>query len=155
MICEELYLAKDIADIFDAYGGVEVCVNRILDEASQGKFDLMNKPAITHKDQCRRYTIAIRNQDYIDLRQIYPANSAKISLRRLCEWYVSNEMYIEWEPVKAFNPPLSKYKKSIIYSITAATELQRTSNNKNAKEINEILNLLKQIYTENFINERR
>lgn len=147
---EDLYLSKDVANVFNVYGGVEKSVNRILDEASTGAFDIMDKPAIAHKSSCRRYRITIHNKDYIDLRKMYPINSSKVSLRRLCEWYVDNELYTEWEPTGEFDDGSTKYKEKILDVMLAICDLQVHAGTKNKEQLSELLKNISIIYEENF-----
>ena len=144
LVAECIYLPKQVSDIFNMYGGVEVCVNRILDEWSMGNFDIGGKPAIQLKTQCRRYDIVIRNVDYIELRKLYPSNSSKLSLRRLCEWYVTNELYAEWTDCGC-DSANTQYQNALARAAESITNLEKYSNGKNQTEIQQLSNIIRNL----------
>jgi hypothetical protein len=102
-------------------------INAVLDESDNGMFDVFDKPNCDSRDGASRYSVEITNENYLTLMQTYPANSSKISLRRLLYWFVENEIYNEcgW----TFNNILrrqvdSKIVKKIKDLQTAVTKIQ-------------------------------
>lgn len=114
---QSIYLHKPIVAILRCYGSLDDVVNKILQSAADGQFDVTNKPAAPNRTGAGRYDIEITEPNYLELLNIYGPFSSTISLRRLLYWFVENEIYNElgWEQVteyedkrvKLFNTKLS------------------------------------------------
>lgn len=101
---QSIYLHSEIVDILKCYGTLEDVVNRILEEAAKGYFDVMDKPACPSREGAGRYDINIVEPNYLELLSVYSPFSPKISVRRLIYWFVENEIYADlgWEPTNEF-----------------------------------------------------
>ena len=94
-----IYLHEEIYAILCCYGKLDDVVNKVLEEGMSGSFDIMNCPKLPPRTGARRFEVDVTNEEYIELLNLYPHNSTKISLRRLLYWFVENEMYevLGWE----------------------------------------------------------
>lgn len=103
---ENLYIHPSAADVLYCFGEIGDVVNRIIDELYARNVDIESCCREPAPDQsgCRHYKVDIKNADYEALRAAYPAKSSKVSLRRLVNWFVVNEMYFEWgwEPTREY-----------------------------------------------------
>lgn len=147
-LLETVYLSRNISNVFNYYGGVEKCINRILDMASNGEFDITNKPAIQERTDCRRYKIRITNEDYISLRKLYPQKSSTLSLRRLCEWFVYNELYIDWTPESEKFNANTLYKNQLTATALELQKLLARCPNDKSQKVREIMRKLKELLDE-------
>lgn len=95
-----VYLHRSYVDILAQYGTLEEVINRILQEASEGNFSVEDKPPCGSREGAARYEVNVTNAEYLELLELYPTNSSKVSLRRLIYWFVDNDMMNEcgWTP---------------------------------------------------------
>lgn len=122
---QSIYLHRPIVDILRCYGELEDVINRMLQEAAKGKFDLMDKPPCPGREGAARYDIDILEPNYLDLLSLYTPFSPKISIRRLIYWFVENEMYNElgWQQIKNFESKEDKLFRTKVAN--ALSELQK------------------------------
>ena len=101
---QSVYLHKYVVDTLCLFGDLSVVVNRILQEAADGKIDIIDRPACISRDGAGRYNIAINQQDYLELLQCYSVNSPKISIRRIIYWFVDFAIYeqLDWKPIRKY-----------------------------------------------------
>ena len=64
---QSIYLHKQIVDVLRCYGDLEEVINKILQEAANGKFDVMNKPPCPDRTGAGRYDIDIKEPNYLEL----------------------------------------------------------------------------------------
>lgn len=114
-----IYLHKEIAETLMCYGDLSEVVNRILNLAEEGAYDIIDLPSCQPRDGATRYNIDVTSEYYNSLVATFPANSARISLRRLLYWFVEQEMYdqLEWVPNAAYE---SSDKKRILKKLSKA-----------------------------------
>lgn len=145
-----VYLHEEIYSILRCYGDIDVVVNKVLDEASKGSFDVMDKPTVPSRDGARRFDVDIRNRDYLELLQAYPPNSARISLRRLLYWFVENEMYemLDWELVDTYRDKNYGKRMDLIKNIRQNLEkLCTICTGKTREDAERALNLIQGLET--------
>ncbi len=83
---------KETYDILKAFGDISDVTNRILEEAAQGKFDIMDLPPVLD-DNSSRYNINIVEPEYLKLYSMYGPKSVRISLKRILQTFVDLDMY--------------------------------------------------------------
>ena len=88
-----IYLHKPIAETLKCFGDLSDVVNKIYDAAGEGIIDVMDKPKVPPRDGASRYDVDITSEYYMELLTAFPANSSRISVRRLLYWFVENEIY--------------------------------------------------------------
>lgn len=143
---QSIYLHRPIIDTLRCYGEPSDVINKILEEAAVGKFDLMNKPPCPGRDGAGRYDIDITEPNYLELLEMYSPLSPKISIRRLIYWFVENEMYNElgWKQNHSFVDNSLRIMKNKISN--ALSELQRAKRYcRNNREQNVILSICEEI----------
>ena len=149
MILVSVYLEPEIHDTLCMFGELDEVVNRILNEGSMGKFDITNKPNYySGRVNCNRYEIMVNNEDYINLKSKYPINSSKISLRRLLQWFVYDEVFdlLGWKPLRQYTDrykqKFNKIKGGIISNLIklkkVSTKSQSTKIDKIILQLNEV-----------------
>lgn len=113
-----VYLHDEICAVLKCFGTLDEVTNRILDSASEGIFDVENKPQVVERSGAKRYNIDVRNEDYLELYRIR-RNSPSISLRRLLYWFVENEMYdyLAWEVKSKYRDPTYEKRNKLIRKI--------------------------------------
>lgn len=122
-----IYLHQYIVDILGQYGTLQDVVNKILDEASAGKFTFEDKPACASREGASRFDIDITNKEYLELISTYPVNSPRISLRRLVYWFVDNEMMYDlgWQATSKYvSKQEGRRTKRYDMTMDALTKLQ-------------------------------
>ena len=99
-----VYLHKPIAETLKCFGDLSNVINKIYDAAGEGTIDVMDKPKVPSREGASRYDIDITSEYYMELLVAFPANSSRISIRRLLYWFVENEVYelLNWEPVHEY-----------------------------------------------------
>lgn len=120
-----VHLHKEIVETLTCFGYLPDVINRILQEGANGKFDVTDKPACPDRSHTSHYRIDITEPQYLEMYNLYGANSPKISLRRLIYWFVENEVYsdLNWIISDKFN---SRNEKILQNKINKAyDELQR------------------------------
>ena len=112
-----IYLHKEIAETLMCYGTLSEVVNRILNLAEEGAYDIVDLPPCQSREGAARYNIDITSEYYNTLVATFPVNSARISLRRILYWFVEQEMYdqLEWVPNAAYE---SSDKKRILNKLS-------------------------------------
>ena len=111
-----LYLHSYITDVLLTYGTLDETINKILDAADEGYFEIENKPSCENRDGANRYNVTVKNDTYLSMLKIYGVKSKAISLRRLVYWFVENEIYNEvgWEPINDYtNRDNAKWNKQL------------------------------------------
>ena len=143
-----VYLHDEIYGILRCYGDINTVVNRILDEASAGAFDVMDKPNVPSRAGARRFDVDITNRDYLELLYTYPQNSCRISLRRLLYWFVENEMYeiLDWQVTDDYRDKDFDKRNRLVKSTRQMLERLHRICNGNDKDLTEqALNLIKEL----------
>lgn len=99
-----VYLHTNIVQILRAFGDLSEVINKILDAADAGAFDIMDKPPCGNREKASRYNVNITNETYLSLLNEYGPTSPRISLRKLLYWFVDNEIYEElgWTQTNAY-----------------------------------------------------
>lgn len=143
-----VYLNNEVHDILTMFGSLEEVVNRILDEGEKGSFNIMDKPNYGSREGANRYNINITNATYIEMVQRFPINSSRISLRRLLQWFVYEEIYnnLGWKIVKKYTSKLDervRKQKNIVE--TRLLLMKKYCNNKQQVIVDEMLKLLKEL----------
>lgn len=137
-----IYLHQYVVDILGQYGELQDVINKILNEASVGKFSFEDKPACASRDGASRYDVDVTNKEYLELIMTYPTNSPRISLRRLVYWFVDNEIMYElgWLTKRKYvSKPEEKRVKRCNAAIDELYKLQKAiSNSHNYELIDEI-----------------
>lgn len=144
-----VYLEPEVHDVLCVYGELEEVVNRILDAGTEGAFDISNKPNY-YKDRsnCNRYEVLIKNEEYISLKNRFPINSSKISLRRLLQWFVYEEVYndLGWTPVKQYQEKfIKKYGKLKGGIQSSLLKLKKISTKSQIEKIDKIIVQLNEV----------
>lgn len=146
-----VYLHEEIASVLKCYGGdLSETVNRVLDAASEGHFSVMDKPVIPCRDGAGRYTIDVKNEEYLELVSMYPPNSVKVSLRRLLYWFVENEMYdfLGWEVVSEYRDRATiQYERLVKRIRQTAEKLEKYTPTNKKDDLYEILRIIKSMET--------
>lgn len=101
---QKIYLHRPIVAVLKCYGELDEVINRVLSEAANGKFDIMDKPAAPPRQGAGVYAINITEPNYLELIKVYSIYSPKVSLRRILYWFVENEIYneLDWEIVNNY-----------------------------------------------------
>lgn len=123
---QSIYLHQEIVNTLRCFGELSEVINKILEEAANGEFDVMFKPACPSRIGAGRYDIDITEPNYLELLNAYSPFSSKISLRRLIYWFVENEIYEElgWEATNNYvNRKRQLFDKKVQ---TALNELDRS-----------------------------
>lgn len=150
-----VYLHKTLYLALTRFGTLDEVINRILDEGTNGKIDIMNKPICPPKKDGSLYQIKIVNKDYISLYETM-GRSAKISLRRLLYWFVDNEIYnlLGWkvksiddfqQNVEKNTEIIGNLHKSISLLNTACLLMNDECKNKVKNIIKELLDVEKEV----------
>lgn len=92
---QSIYLHKEIVNTLRSFGNLDTVVNQILAYGAEGYFEITDKPPAPPRDYASRYNVQITDESYLQLLEIYPVNSPKISIRRLLYWFIENEVYDE------------------------------------------------------------
>jgi hypothetical protein len=145
---QSIYLHRQIVDVLNCYGDLNTVVNRILQEAANGKFDIMHKPPCPGRDGAGRYEIDITEPSYLELLSVYGPFSSKISIRRVIYWFIENEMYDEfgWEPIQEFrNRHFELLQSKISNSISELEKATRYAIGSTKNTILDICNQLKSL----------
>lgn len=143
-----VYIHEEIRAILCCYGELDDVINKILDAASAGEFDLMDKPNIGVREGARRFDVDVHNEEYLELMRTYPPNSSKISLRRIIYWFVENEMYelLGWEPVNEYRDRSDVKREKLIKRIRQDLEsLLTVIDADNYDKIESILQIIKDL----------
>ena len=143
---QSIYLHRQIVDVLTCYGTLEDTINRILQEAANGEFDIMHKPPCPGREQAGRYDIEILEPNYLELLSTYSPFSSKISLRRLIYWFVDNELYEElgWEPIKEFQDRnLKMLQNKLSKGLNELEKAKRYAFSKTVDTLEEICNSIK------------
>ena len=156
---QSIYLHKEIVDVLRSFGNLELVVNQILAYGSEGYYEVTDKPPAPPRDNAGRYSINITEEGYLQLLEIYPINSPKISIRRLLYWFVENEVYDElgWK-INTYcnknNDNTINSIKNIILSITELTsQLEEKYKPYTNKAINELKSLEEQLNGLQYIDD--
>ena len=124
-----VYIERYLMDVMECYGTVEEVINRMLDEADKGNFDVFDKPSAgSRTEDCVRIDVNITNESYLELLNSFPSNSPRISLRRYVHWFINNEMHhlLGWEIVNEYG---KKYKDRAVQSLVKAEHLLMRAKN--------------------------
>ena len=108
-----VYLEPYVVDIIRCYGEPSDVINRMLDGAFSGDYDVFDKPSAGPRTQeAYRIEVDVTNENYIELMNSFPVNSPRTSLRRFVHWFIDNEMpeQLGWE---VCNEYLSKEKNRV------------------------------------------
>lgn len=143
-----VYLSEEVYNVLTMFGELGEVVNKIVDAGMSGKFDIMDKPNYGSRQGNNRFAINIKNEDYINLSRQFAVNSSRISLRRLLQWFVYDEIYNElgWEPIKVYSSKTKeKFNKCVLKIESDLIKLQRYSTNYQCNKIKEIIKLLKEV----------
>ena len=99
-----VYLHSYITDVLLTFGTLDEVIDKMLQAADDGEFEIENKPACEPRDGANRYNVNVKNDTYIAMLKVYGVKSKTISLRRLIYWFVENEIYNEigWEPINDY-----------------------------------------------------
>lgn len=99
-----IYLSNEIIDVLQCYGTISDVVNKILECAADGLFDVMDKPTPPPKQNGKQVIIDVVEPNYLELIEMYSIKSSRISLRRLIYWFVENEIYADlgWEGIQQY-----------------------------------------------------
>lgn len=120
-----IYLHKEIAETLMCYGTLSDVVNKILNLAEEGAYDIVDLPSCRSREGATRYNIDVKSEYYNTLVTTFPVNSARISLRRILYWFVEQEMYdqLEWVPNSFYE---SSDKKRILKKLnTVKSDLNK------------------------------
>lgn len=91
---QRVTLPINTINILSQFGDISIVVNKILDLVEQNVISVSNLPsANTTHCKCKKITLTITNQYYISA---YDAGN-KISLVRLLQYFVDNELYAEFD----------------------------------------------------------
>lgn len=141
-----VYLHKDKVDVLKMFDSdLSQAINKMLDAADQGYFDVEDKPECESRDGASRYNVNVTNESYLQLLQTFGVKSKRVSLRRLIYWFVDNEIYNElgWEVCDGHNnADKDKYNKKVDKIIGETEKLLFSSTNYETEIVQEILNLL-------------
>ena len=86
----KIRINKITYDTLCTFGDIDSVVNNVL---SSG-IDVMRKPtAIIDANNCVHRYVNVTDQDYLDLLNQFGMHSNIVSLSRLLEWFVDNEIY--------------------------------------------------------------
>ena len=131
-----VYLHDEICAVLKCFGTLDEVVNKILDTASAGEFEVENKPQVVERSGAKRYNVDVQNEDYLQLYRIR-RNSPSISLRRLLYWFVENEMYdyLGWEVKSKYVDPNYEKRNKLIRKIRQDLEKLSTLLGGNGYEI--------------------
>lgn len=102
-----VYLDQESINILEMYGDINYVTDMILEYMFEQGLTPSQLPSIIIRNNCKRVNIQVTNEDYIALTQLYPTKSSAISLRRVFNWFITNEIYCEW-PIKPINTINSK-----------------------------------------------
>jgi hypothetical protein len=156
---QSIYLHKEIVNVLRSFGDLDIVVNQILAYGAEGYYEVTDKPPAPPRDMAGRYTISITDENYLQLLEIYPVNSPKISIRRLLYWFVENEMYDElgWKINTYCNKNNDDTLNNIKNIIRSITELASVMEDKykpyTDKAINELKSLEEQLHGLQYFDE--
>ena len=91
---QSIYLHREIVDTLRCFGELDEVINKILEEASVGKFDVMDKPPCPDRSGAGRYDVDIvlsigsRSEEDTIARHLY-------SILRECDELNVEEIYSE------------------------------------------------------------
>jgi len=102
----EVYLHLQVVEVLRCFGELSDVVNDILQAGADGIISLMDLPAAPPRDGSGRYPVTIRQQDYLDLLDIYGYNNPRVSLRRILYTFVEEQQYelLGWKMREDFVP---------------------------------------------------
>lgn len=144
---ENVYIHPSAVDILYCFGDINTVVNKIIDELYARNVDIESccKEPAPNQSGCRHYQIVINNADYNALRAAYPAKSYKVSLRRIINWFVVNEMYFEWgwEPIREYTSnEIDTVNKRINDVISRLNSLKLVIRDRHHDDIDEMIRKL-------------
>lgn len=142
-----IYLHKEIHDLLCCYGNLSNVVDDILDAGRCGHFDLENCPACQSREGASRYEVNVSNAYYLDLLSTYPANSPRVSLRRIIYFFVDNELYNElgWTPIRKYIDVKNEKNKKLIDDAKEKINRIMTANKKAIPMCEQILCLIDEL----------
>lgn len=106
-------------------GDIDAAVDQILTFAEHGLIPLLNYPPCGNRldNGCRLHRVLVTNKAYVTARKTMPANSPKLSLRRLVTHFVYNEMYEQYPLFRVATTGKEKSIKLVLETRLAATKL--------------------------------
>ena len=114
-----VYLQDDVANVVLCFGNtMDEAVANILNAIDKFDAGFEDKPFYGMREGARRYNIVVTNQSYIELLNLRGANNPRVSLKRILEWFVYEELYetIDIQPVRNFkNDFINKQRNKLMH----------------------------------------
>lgn len=97
-----IYLHNDVAELLKYYGKLDDVINKMLKEIYERNIDIRNTSNCPDRSQCKRVTINVTYEPYINEIEVTGIKNKELSLSRIIYFFVENEFYNEfkWEIVK-------------------------------------------------------
>ena len=134
--------------ILKAFGDIDISTDKILDYIYCNNIDLSTLPKTPIVDPVKT-TINVTNAPYIALVEMMGARCNTISLARIIEWFIGNEMYIQLGWTMVSEPATIRENAKQIDKIRelkrAVYAFASVSNDEDNEEIANILVQIKQL----------
>lgn len=129
-----VYLDQESINLLEMYGDISHVTDMVLEYMFEQGLTPSQLPSVVIRNNCKRVNIQVTNEDYIALTQLYPAKSSAISLRRVLNWFITNEIYSEWPitPTNTINnKKQDKFKSKLLTIKTKLINLNKLLNSEN------------------------